>query len=236
MEAKTLFRFQIICLICFLVIGLLISYLTGNILYLVVIPLPGFLLPKIVIAQIKKKRLKKFEKNFMDALDMISNALKSGKNFEDALEVVANDAEKPVNQEFSLLLDEVKEINVPIKQALLNLYSRVPLEDVKLMVSSINIILEMGKGIRIIFDSVADLIKNRSRIERKIKMLTAQMRFQGTIISIVPAVFASIMYFVDPETIQYLFNTNLGKVCIGVIILLQISGFIWIKKITKIEV
>jgi len=235
MEPETIFKVQMICLSIFFLIGFTLSYFFNNIIYVVSIPFIGFFIPKILIIYLHKKRQDKFEFLFPDALDMMSNALKSGANFEQVLYIVANDASAPINQEFALVLSEHK-INIPIQQALLNLNNRIKLDDVKLLVSSINTVLELGLSLKAIFVSVASLIRERSKIERKIKMLTAQVRFQGLVISLVPFVFALIMYFVDPETINYFFSTDKGNITLCAIVIMQITGFLFIRKIMNIEV
>jgi tight adherence protein B len=232
MDPHKLFIFNIVITILFLVIGLVF---TRNPVYLVLFGAVGFSIPKILIWRAKRKRFEKFAGQLVDSLTVLSNSLRAGLNIVQAIEVLESEQEPPISQEFGLVLREIK-LGVPVADALKNLTKRIPNDDLLLMVASTNIVLGMGGNLREIFDSMADVIRERSKIEMKTKALTSQGKLQGLIVGLLPTALGVLMFIMDPPMMARMVTTTTGNLAIAAMFTMQIIGYLLIKRITTIEV
>ena len=232
MDPHKLFVFNIVITILFLVIGLVF---TRNPVYLILFGAVGFSIPKLLIWRAKKKRFEKFAGQLVDSLTVLSNSLRAGLNIVQAIEVLESEQEPPISQEFGLVLREIR-LGVPVADALKNLTKRVPNDDLLLMVASTNIVLGMGGNLREIFDSMADVIRERSKIEMKTKALTSQGKLQGLIVGLLPTALGVLMFIMDPPMMARMVTTTTGNLAIAAMFTMQIIGYLLIKRITTIEV
>ena len=232
MDPHKLFVFNIVITMLFLVIGLVF---TRNPVYLVLFGAVGFSIPKLLIWRAKKKRFEKFAGQLVDSLTVLSNSLRAGLNIVQAIEVLESEQEPPISQEFGLVLREIK-LGVPVADALKNLSKRIPNDDLLLMVASTNIVLGMGGNLREIFDSMADVIRERSKIEMKTKALTSQGKLQGLIVGLLPTALGALMFIMDPPMMARMVTTTTGNLAIAAMFTMQIIGYLLIKRITTIEV
>lgn len=232
MDPHKLFVFNIVITILFLVIGLVF---TRNLIYLILFSAVGFSIPKVLIWRSKRKRFEKFAGQLVDSLTVLSNSLRAGLNIVQAIEVLESEQEPPISQEFGLVLREIK-LGVPVADALKNLTERIPNDDLLLMVASTNIVLGMGGNLREIFDSMADVIRERSKIEMKTKALTSQGKLQGLIVGLLPTALGVLMFIMDPPMMARMVTTTMGNFAIAGMFTMQIIGYLLIKRITTIEV
>jgi tight adherence protein B len=232
MDPHKLFLLNIIITILFLLIGLV---LTRNPIYLAMFGAIGFSTPKFLIWRAKKERLKKFAGQLVDSLAVLSNSLRAGLNIVQAMEVLESEQEPPVSQEFGLVLREIR-LGVPVADALKNLTKRIPNDDLLLMVASMNIVLGMGGNLREVFDSMADVIRERSKIELKTKALTSQGKLQGLIVGLLPTALGVLMFIMDPPMMLRMLTTTMGNIAIAAMFTMQFIGYLLIKKITTIDI
>lgn len=198
------------------------------------IPL-GANLPRFVVNRLWKWRIKKFEDQLLDALSFLSNGLKSGLSVVQAMEMVKDELPNPVSQEFGVVMNEQR-LGLPMEDALINLEKRINTEDIQILVTSINILRQSGGNLAETFDTIGYTIRERKKVEGKIKSLTAQGVSQGVIIVCMPFVLAWILYMFDPQLISRLWTTALGWVMLAFMLFLQTCGALMIKKIVTIRV
>jgi tight adherence protein B len=122
------------------------------------------------------------------------------------------------------------------RQSLMNLLDRVDSEDLKLMVTAIIIQKETGGNLSEILDNIASTIRDRVRLQGEVKTLTAQGRFSGLIVALVPFVLGLFMYMVNKPYIMLLFREPVGRLMLGVALVNEVIGVLLIRKIIKIEV
>lgn len=217
------------------IISMLLTFcMTNNILIILMIGAFCFLMPKFWIYIQKKIRTSKFESQLVDTLVMMSSALRSGMNVFQAIELIEKEQASPTSQEFSLVLREYK-VGVHLEQALENLAGRVKLDDLTIWVVCMNIVLEAGGNLTEMLDTLAEVIRERKKLDLKIKSATAQGKLQALIVTLLPTGLGVMMYWMDKVMMMRMFNTTLGIVLIGVMVTLQISGFMMIRKITTLE-
>jgi tight adherence protein B len=196
----------------------------------------GWKLPLIHLEKfVRPSRISTFSNQMVDGLTLMSNALKSGLNVPQALHIVASEMPNPISQEFGLVLNQNK-VGLSIEKAFDNLAQRIPTEDVNMFVTSVNILKETGGNVAETFETIVHTIRERLKIENKIKAMTAQGMTSAFIVSILPWGLAAVLYSVDPEMMKPLFIHPLGWAILGVIVMLQAIGFFVVKKLVTIRV
>jgi tight adherence protein B len=195
----------------------------------------GFFIPKLLIRYLKYRRVNKFNVQLVDSLTAMSNAFKAGLSFPQAMEHVSMDAPAPLSQEFQVCIREIK-LNVPIDDALNAMADRVGCEDLNLVVASTNIARQLGGNMAEMFDTIADTIRERFRLEGKIRSLTAQGRMQGWVVAALPLLLGLVLNVMRPDMIQPMFEHWFGYVLVLLIILMEVIGVMIIRKIVNIAV
>jgi len=195
----------------------------------------GFKAPRPVVDWMYKRRVEKFVLQMVDALNLMSNGLKSGLSIVQALGLVSQELPDPIKQEFTLVLSENR-LGVSLEDSFNNLARRIKADDVEMFVTSINILKETGGNLAETFDTITTTIRERIKVEKKIQAMTAQGFYQGMFVMAVPPVMGVVFYQSDPEFMSPLFTTPIGWAMIGVILLLEFVGFFFIMRIIKIDV
>lgn len=195
----------------------------------------GCVAPFLYLRQCRKKRLRRFEEQFPEALDLLSRALRAGHAFTTAMSMVADEAPDPIAPEFKKSFDE-QNFGLPLKDALNNLSERVPLLDVRFFVTAVLIQRETGGNLSEILDNLAHVVRERFKILRQVRVYTAHGRLTGYTLLALPAALSVLLYMLNPGLMSLLFYERMGRMMLSVTIVLQVIGFFWIKKVVKIEV
>ena len=174
-------------------------------------------------------------RSLLDALAFMSNGLKSGLSLLQAMDMVREELPNPISEEFALTLNEQR-LGVPLEEALIALERRIGTEDIQIIVTSINILRQSGGNLSETFDTVAETIRERKKVQGRIKSLTAQGVAQGVIIVLMPFVLGFILWMMDPVLISRLWTTWLGWILIFVMLTLQTLGGWMIRRIVKVQV
>ncbi len=220
---------------CALVFGLLAAVFVRFVLAPLAAALVGLSLPFLVLRSKRRRRMKQFEEQFPDALDLLSRAIRAGHAFTTAVGMVASEAPDPIGPEFRKTYDE-QNFGLPLKEALNNLASRVPLLDVRFFVTAVLIQRDTGGNLAEILDNLAYVVRERFKVLRQVRVYTAHGRFTGYVLIALPPALAAVLMLVNPEHMGALFTEHMGHVMLTGAIVMQIIGFIWIKKVVKIEV
>ena len=194
-----------------------------------------FTLPGRYVRALRVRRRIKFNEQLVDALGTMSNALRAGFSINQAFESVVDTGEKPIAQEFTVFLQQLR-VGMSFDAALASLDTRVGSDDLTLVCTSIDIARRTGGNLTDIFDKISETIRARMRIERRVRTLTAQGRMQGLIVSCMPLVLGLAMTVLKPSTMKPFIFSFTGAACIGVVLALVTVGWIIIRKIIRIEV
>ncbi len=201
---------------------------------LVSVPL-GAALPVLFLLQRRSSRLKAFEEQFPDALDLVSRAIRAGHAFQAAVGMAAEELPAPVGPEFKKVFDQ-QNFGLPVRDALNGLAERVPLVDVKFFVTAVAIQRETGGNLAEILDNLAHVVRERFKILRQVRVHTAHGRISGFVLLALPAFLAVALSFINPEHMKPLFEERVGQMLIAGTIGLQVIGYFWIQRVIKIEV
>jgi tight adherence protein B len=193
------------------------------------------LVPVVLLHRRRKKRLRNFQVQLPDTLNLLSGSMRAGFSFAQGLETVANEAAEPTRRELQRVFTESR-LGRPIEDALEDSANRMASVDLMWAVMAIRIQREVGGNLAELLDTVADTMTQRERIRGEIKALTAEGRFSGWILGIFPIAFAGVLYIVQPDYISVLFDATMGLVALGVSLVMTGIGFLWLRKILAIEV
>jgi tight adherence protein B len=195
----------------------------------------GFMIPFIVLKVKRTRRLRAFEEQFPEGLDLISRALKAGHAFATGLKMVADEMPEPVGPEFRKTFDE-QNFGLPMKDALDNLSFRIPLLDVRFFATAVLIQRETGGNLSEILENLSHVVRERFKILRQVRVYTAHGRFTGYVLLALPALLCVALSFINPDHMNTLFREPLGRMLLMGALVMQTIGFLWIKQVIKIEV
>jgi len=202
----------------------------------------GFFIPGFYVKRQQGLRLRKFNDQLGDMLNLIVNGLRAGYSTMQALEAVSRELPSPISDEFRRVVQEMQ-IGITMEKALENLLRRIPSEDLDFVVTAINVQREVGGNLSEILDTISFTIRERVRIKGEIRVMTAQVRSSGAILSLVPVFLGLAIWFVSPDYIGTFFADNpilpqplCGIIAVSVIVGMIATGYFVMAKIADIEV
>lgn len=204
-------------------------------------PIPIFagiaaaMIPLIVIAWKRRKRLHQFEEHFPEALDLLGRAVRAGHAFSTGLEMIGKESQEPIAGEFRTAFEE-QNFGLPLRDALLNLTERIPLVDVRFFVTALLIQKETGGNLAEILDGLSRVIRERFRIYREVQTRTAQGKLTAAILIAIPPLMALALGFLNPHYMQVLYKDPVGPKILALAGTLQVVGSAILWKIIHIEV
>jgi tight adherence protein B len=192
-------------------------------------------IPIALVAWKRRRRFRRFEEHFPEALDLLGRAVRAGHAFTTGLEMISKEMPEPIAGEFRKTFDE-QNFGLPLRDALLNLAERVPLIDVRFFVTALLIQKETGGNLAEILDGLSRVIRDRFRIYREVQVKTAQGRLTAAILIALPPLMMMILEIVNPHYIGVLFTDPQGPTVLAIAGTLQVIGSIVLWKIIHIEV
>jgi len=228
-------NFLLLCILCGAVAGLVSVLWTGNPAVAWAALIVGAFLPYSVVSYRRQKRFEKIEELFPEAIDTLARAVRAGHAFTTALEMIANEVAEPLAGEFRKLYEEQK-FGMPVRDALMNLTERVPLVDIKFFVTAVMLQRETGGNLAEILDNLSYVIRERFKIQRQVKVHTAQGRLTMALLMAMPPAVVGILLVFSPEFVHPLFVDPIGHALLVASIALQTVGYFVIRRIIKIQV
>jgi tight adherence protein B len=195
----------------------------------------GVFLPYAAVSYRRQKRFEKIEELFPEAIDTLARAVRAGHAFTTALEMISNEGSEPLASEFRKLYEEQK-FGMPVRDALMNLTERVPLVDIKFFVTAVMLQRETGGNLAEILDNLSYVIRERFKIQRQVRVHTAQGRLTMLLLMGMPPTVVAILEFFSPTFVYPLFHDPIGHSLLVVSVVLQTIGYFVIRKIIKIQV
>jgi len=171
-------------------------------------------------------------------LNLMVNGLRAGYSTMQAMEAISKELPPPICDEFLRVVQEMQ-LGIPMETALDNLLRRIPSEDLDFVVTAINVQREVGGNLSEILDSISFTIRERVRIKGEIRVMTAQVRASGTLLSLIPMGLALVLWFMNPDYLLSFFegpSPLCGWAAIALIIIMIAVGYFVMMKIADIEV
>ena len=174
----------------------------------------GLGLPHFVVGFRTKQRMKKFQAQLPDALDLIVRGIRSGLPVTEAINTIGEEIQDPLGTEFRQVSDQVR-IGVNLDEALWTSARRLQIPEFNFLVISMAIQQETGGNLAEILEKLADMVRRREQMRLKIKAMSSEARASAMIIGSLPFIMAGILFFVNPGYIERLFVDPRGWVMIG---------------------
>ena len=184
---------------------------------------------------LKTQRMKQFDRQLPEALELVSRALKAGHAFSVGLKLVGEEAADPIGIEFRRVFDEVS-MGVALPQALQNITERLNSVDLRFFVTSVLVQRETGGNLAEIIDGLAGLIRKRFELQLKVRALSAEGRFSGIILFCLPIILCLLLYQINPEYMGLLFTDPIGQNLAMIGGSLMVTGAFVIKRLVAIKV
>jgi tight adherence protein B len=191
--------------------------------------------PYFYLKYITWKRLRRFLEQMPDALDMISQSLQAGLGLTQAMVFVAKEMPDPMGTEFSVFIEEVN-LGLPLADALKKLEERMTLPEVRLFNTALLVQREVGGSLAELLNKLADIIRDRFRIERLIKSLTGQNRMSAWVVSSIPPFLAVFMFTREREMMNEMMSDPVGRGMLAAALVLEILGILVFRKLIKIHI
>ena len=219
-----------------LVMGVAGQVLGGNIVLAILMAVIGWFAPRWFLSFRQGKRLNAFNDQLSDALNLMVNGLRAGYSVMQAMESVGKEMPVPISAEFARVVQEVQ-LGITFEQGLTNMLRRIKSDDLDLLVTAINVQREVGGNLAEILDVISHTIRERVRIKGEIRTLTAQGRYSGYVISLLPIALGLVLFCVNKPYISRMFSSGwCGWAMVVCSLLMIATGFIAIQKIVNIEV
>ncbi len=198
----------------------------------------GPFIPGIYVKSTLGRRLKQFDNQLGDMLNLMVNGLRAGYSTLQAMEAVSRELAPPISDEFRRVVQEMQ-LGIPMEDALEHLIRRIESDDLDLVITAINVQREVGGNLAEILDTISFTIRERVRIKGEISALTAQGRATAWVISALPIVLTAVLFVVNREYVMEFFNPETrtcGYPLLGLAGLMVVIGFIAVQKIVAIDI
>jgi len=206
-----------------------------DVLVTAVASLAGFFAPRAYVAFRRGKRLRSFNDQLGDTINLMVNSIRAGYSILQAMRVVSEEMSPPASTEYGRVVQEVQ-LGISLEEALDHMLRRVPSEDLDMMITAINVQREVGGNLAEVLESISYTIRERIRIKGEIRALTAQSRISGYMVAAVPVLLAGVIYLINPEFMGLLFQHTCGHIMIGVAVVGIAAGFFVISKVVDIDI
>lgn len=217
----------VIPIILFMLVGL-------NPLTVLAVGMIGFATPPLLLGRARRKKQELFTAQLGEAVIIMGNAIKGGFSFIQALDSIANEMQPPISSEFGKCIREIQ-YGITQEEALQNMAERNKNEDLNLLVSAVLTSAQVGGNLSDILDTISSTVKDRIRIKQEVKVLTSTGRMSAIIIGLLPVFLVVILMFLNPDYFGLFFETTLGKIMVFTSIILEITGFMVIRKISDVQ-
>lgn len=222
-------------MICFVIPAYLIYLRTEALIFSLLIGLLLGSTPFVYVFHRRTQRFNKFEQGLPETLDLMVSALRAGHSFISALDLAASESPDPIGKELRICFDE-QNYGLELKTAMSNLTTRVPLQDLKIVITAILIQRESGGNLAEVFDKAAYVIRERFRLKREVRTYTAQGRLTGWILSFLPVVLGLGLYLINPANMSLLWTRPVGIKLLYTSGVMTIVGSLIIRKIVRMDV
>ncbi|MGI6452349.1 MAG: type II secretion system F family protein [Syntrophomonadaceae bacterium] len=222
------------CLALIVILPLLAYLISRNIWLAIIMILCGGIIPQLYVRTCRDRRMQALNLQLGDALVIMANALRAGFGFQQAMDAVRKEMPAPISTEFSWTLREMN-LGFGTEEALLNMSKRVGNESLDMVITGIIIQRQIGGNLAEILDNISNTIRERARIKKEIRVLTAQGRMSGAVIGLLPVILIGIMLIINPSYFNYMIQDSRGILILAAAGVSEILGIILIKRITQVD-
>jgi tight adherence protein B len=209
----------------------------GSFIFAIIGAIFGIFIPRFFVRRAQALRLRKFNDQLPDMLNLMVNGLRTGFSALQAMEAVSRELPAPISDEFHRVVQEMQ-LGVPMEGALENLHRRIASDDLDLAITAINIQREVGGNLAEILDVISYTIRERVRIHGEIKAVTAQVSYSGKFLSLMPIVLALILWSLNRDYMMQLFEEPIicGGAILGLAGVMLVAGYFILNRLGNVEI
>jgi len=190
--------------------------------------------PYLYVRWVARKRLRKFEEQLPQAVDMIAVSLRAGHAFTTGLLMTSAELAEPLGAEFRLLYDQ-QNYGKPLPDVLREFADRVPLLDARIFVTAVLTQRETGGNLAEVLDRLASVIRERFKVRRQVRAMSAHGRITGWVLAMLPPVLGALLFLIAPDHMRPLVDDSFGRQLVAAALVLQIIGMAAIRRIVNVE-
>jgi tight adherence protein B len=231
----TVGEFLALTVILVIVLGAAAYILRRDFVITVIACLAGFFGPWIYVTLMRGRRLRAFNDQLSDTINLMVNGIRAGYSVMQAMEAVSEEMGPPISEEFGRVVKEVQ-LGLTLEQSLDNMLRRITSDDLDMMITAIKVQREVGGNLAEVLDAISYTIRERIRIKGEIRALTSYGRGAGNLLTAIPIILSGVIYLISPEFMSQLFSDPCGWIMIGTSIAGIVVGYLVIRKIVDIEV
>ena len=220
---------------CALGIGAAVLLLTSSLIFTAMAAAIGAFLPYAWLARRRGLRVREFEEQLPEAIDLLTRAIRAGHPISSGIRMVGEDASAVVAEEFRVTFEEQR-FGLPFEDALANLVHRNDLVDVRIFATALLVQRDVGGNLAEILENLATTIRGRFYIRRQLRVYTAQGRMTGWVLGLLPIAVGTMIWFIEPEYMNLLLEGLGGRAVLAAAAFLQLIGVLWIRRVIAIEI
>jgi tight adherence protein B len=190
--------------------------------------------PYVYVRRARTQRLRTFEEQFPEAIDLIARSLRAGHTFTTGLGIAAEEIPAPVGLEFRRVYDE-QNFGMAMPDALKAMARRVPVLDARFFVTAVLTQREAGGNLAEVLDNLSAVMRDRFKVKRQIRVVSAHGRITAWVLSLLPPALAAVLYAVSPQFMRVLVDDPLGLRLIAFAVVMQIIGTLVISRLVQVE-
>jgi tight adherence protein B len=215
--------------------GFVIGTLRMSALMGVLLAVPFGYAPLLYLRYRVGRRQRAFTEQLPDVLTLLVGGLRAGYGLAQSIDMITDQLPAPASSEFRRAMRAVS-LGLPIQQALNEMSERIGTDDADLVVTAINVQYEMGGNLAQTLEVIGETVRDRIRLMREIQVLTAQQRLTGYILAALPIAVGFGIFLINPEYIMRLFQPGWIRILPVAAVVMQIIGFLIIRRIVDIDV
>ena len=199
-----------------------------------VLTLLGASLPYLYVLWKRGRRWRAFERQLPDVAGLLGRAIRAGHPLSAGIRMVSEELPAPAADEFRQLFEETR-FGIPFEESLLSMVDRIPVIDLRLMATAMLIQREVGGNLAEMLERVAETIRERFRLRKQIRVLTAEARLSALVLFLLPVGTGVMIHVVNPTYMAPLYQEHAGRLMIAGMLFLEMIGFFWLRRITQLE-
>jgi tight adherence protein B len=208
-------------------------FVTGSPLGAALAPLVAAV-PGLYAARRRSERLRIFEEQFPEAIDLIARSLRAGHTFTTGLGIAADEVPPPVGLEFRRVHDE-QNFGMAMPDALRGMAQRVPVLDARFFVTAVLTQREAGGNLAEVLDNLSSVMRDRFKVKRQIRVVSAHGRMTAWVLTLMPPILAGILYAMSPQFMRTLVDDPMGVRLVLFALVMQVIGTLVIARLVKVD-
>lgn len=221
------------------IVGLLMAVLNplpgGRLVSLLVGVAAGAYLPITLLQIYRRQRMQKIEQQLPDTIDFIERAMRAGHSFPSSIQMAGQQTAEPLAREFRFVFEQVN-FGVSLQDALQELVARAPSSDLNYFVVSVLIQRETGGNLTELLRHVSAAVRARVRFNGQLRVLSAEGRVSGQMLTLLPFGVGGVMYLANPGFMSLLTDDPSGRKLLSFTAFWMLVGVLWMRKIVRIEI